>query len=118
MERCEIEFKNYLIIIILRFEYDYLSRYVFLVEEIVEKKVVVVEVWVEVFRVSIKVVLMKMGILMRESGMMRVEEEREVFRIERMKRLVEDEIYKFKWILEVEVESYFFFKLVRKLILV
>ncbi|CAG7906327.1 hypothetical protein BRARA_D00885 [Brassica rapa] len=114
MERRETESKNYSTITISRFEYDYLSRHASLAEETAEKKVAAAEAWVEALRASTKAVLMKTGTLMRESGMMRVEEEREVFRTERTKRLAEDETHKFKRIPEAEAESYLSPKLVRK----
>ncbi|CAN7058742.1 unnamed protein product [Brassica rapa subsp. trilocularis] len=114
MERRETESKNCSTITISRFEYEYLSRHASLAEETAEKKVAAAEAWVEALRASTKAVLMKTGTLMRESGMMRVEEEREVFRTERTKRLAEDETHKFKRIPEAEAESYLSPKLVRK----
>ncbi|KAF2568872.1 hypothetical protein F2Q68_00026813 [Brassica cretica] len=100
-----------------RFEYEYLSRHASLAEETAEKKVAAAEAWVEALRASTKAVLMKTGTLMRESGMMRVEEERQVFRTARSfstKRLAEDETHMFKGIPEAEAESYLSPKLVRK----
>ncbi|KAF3556272.1 hypothetical protein F2Q69_00016030 [Brassica cretica] len=117
MERRETESKNCSTITISRFEYEYLSRHASLAEETAEKKVAAAEAWVEALRASTKAVLMKTGTLMRESGMMRVEEEREVFRTERSfstKRLAEDETHKFKRIPKAEAESYLSPKLVRK----
>ncbi|CAF1858362.1 protein PLASTID MOVEMENT IMPAIRED 15-like [Brassica napus] len=117
MERRETESKNCSTITISRFEYEYLSRHASLAEETAEKKVAAAEAWVEALRASTKAVLMKTGTLMRESGMMRVEEERQVFRTERSfstKRLAEDETHMFKGIPEAEAESYLSPKLVRK----
>lgn len=99
-----------------RFEYEYLSRHASLAEETAEKEVAAAEAWVEALRASTKAVLMKTGTLMRESGMMRVEEERQVFRTARSfstKRLAEDETHMFKGIPEA-AESYLSPKLVRK----
>ncbi|CAN6830718.1 unnamed protein product [Brassica oleracea] len=93
------------------------DRHASLAEETAEKKVAAAEAWVEALRASTKAVLMKTGTLMRESGMMRVEEERQVFRTERSfstKRLAEDETHMFKGIPEAEAESYLSPKLVRK----
>ncbi|KAJ0234508.1 Protein PLASTID MOVEMENT IMPAIRED 15 [Hirschfeldia incana] len=94
MERRETEFENCSTITITRFEYEYLSRHGSLAEETAEKKVAAAEAWAEALRASTRAVLMKTGSLMGESGMMRVEEEREVSRTERSfstKRLAEDE---------------------------
>ncbi|KAG2307422.1 hypothetical protein Bca4012_083561 [Brassica carinata] len=117
MERRETESRNCSTITISMFEYEYLSRHASLAEETAEKKVAAAEAWVEALRASTKAVLMKTGTSMRESGMMRVEEEREVSTTERSfstKRLAEDETHKFKRILEAEAESYLSPKPVRK----
>ncbi|CAH8385651.1 unnamed protein product [Eruca vesicaria subsp. sativa] len=117
MERRETESKNCPTITISRFEYEYLSRHASLAEETAEKKVAAAEAWVEALRASTKAVLMKTETLLRESGMMRMEEEREVSRTERSfstKRLTGDETHRFKRILEVEAESYLSPKPVRK----
>lgn len=117
MERRETESKNCSTITISRFEYEYLSRHASLAEETAEKKVAAAEAWVEALRASTKAVLMKTGTSMRESGMMRVVEEREVSKTERSfstKRLAEDETHMFERITEAEAESYLSPKPVRK----
>lgn len=107
MESREMESDHYSTIIISRFEYEYLSRHASQAEEAAEKKVAAAEAWVEALKSSTKAVLMRTETLMRESGVTRVEEEREAFRTERSlstKRLVEGEIQKFKQ--NPEAESY------------
>ncbi|VVB09184.1 unnamed protein product [Arabis nemorensis] len=99
METREMESEHCSTITISRFEYEYLSRHASQAEEAAEKKVAAAEAWVEALKASTKSVLMKTETLMRESGMTRVEEEREAFRTERLlstKRVAEGEIQKFK----------------------
>ncbi|XP_024014807.1 protein PLASTID MOVEMENT IMPAIRED 15 [Eutrema salsugineum] len=107
MERRETESKHCSTITISRFEYEYLSRHASQAEETAEKKVEAAEAWIKALKVSTKAILMKNETLMRESGVTRVEEEREAFRTQRSlstKQLVEGEIQKFKG--KPEGESY------------
>ncbi|CAL9224469.1 unnamed protein product [Arabidopsis halleri] len=99
MESREMESEHCSTITISTFEYEYLSKHASQAEETAVKKVAAAEAWVEALKASTKSVLMKSDTLMRESEMMRVEEEKELFRMERSlstKRLVEGEIQKFK----------------------
>ncbi|XP_006292639.2 LOW QUALITY PROTEIN: protein PLASTID MOVEMENT IMPAIRED 15 [Capsella rubella] len=107
MESREIESEHCSTITISRFEYEYLTRHAALAEETAEKKVAAAEAWVEALKASTKAVLMKTETLIRESGMTKVEEEKEALKMKRSlstKRLVEDEIQKFKQ--NPEAESY------------
>ncbi|CAH8277369.1 unnamed protein product [Arabidopsis lyrata] len=99
IESREMESEHCSTITISRFEYEYLSKHASQAEETAVKKVAAAEAWVEALKVSTKSVLLKSDTLMRESEMMRAEEEKELFRIERSlstKRLMEGEIQKFK----------------------
>ncbi|KAG7543732.1 Transcription factor CBF/NF-Y/archaeal histone domain [Arabidopsis thaliana x Arabidopsis arenosa] len=105
MESREMESEHCSTITISRFEYEYLSKHASQAEETAVKKVAAAEAWVEALKASTKSVLMKSDTLMRESEMVRVEEEKELFRMERSlstKRLVEGEIQKFKQNSETE----------------
>lgn len=59
-------FENKFIIIILRCEYDYLIESVVGVREMVDKKVVVVYVWVEVLKVSEREIRIKILLVERD----------------------------------------------------
>ncbi|KAF8091621.1 hypothetical protein N665_0441s0028 [Sinapis alba] len=86
-------------ITISRFEYEYLSGQARHAEETAEKKVEAAMAWVEALKASTKEIVIKTETLERESGKTMVEEERASFRMQRslsIKRLVQNEIEKFK----------------------
>lgn len=99
METREMESQRNSTITISRFEYEYLSGQACHAEETAEKKVEAAMAWVEALKASTNAILIKTESLKRVSGKTMVEEERASFRMQRslsIKRLVQDEIQKFK----------------------
>jgi myosin heavy subunit len=99
METREMESRRNSTITISRFEYEYLSGKACHAEETAEKKVEAAMAWVEALKASTKAIMIKTESLKRVSGKTMLEEERESFRMQRslsIKRLVQDEIQKFK----------------------
>lgn len=70
-------------ITISEFEYDYLMGRAVEAQEIADKKVAAARAWIEAFKASEKEILMKKGLARREVREMRVQEEQQVFRMER-----------------------------------
>ncbi|KAG7658671.1 WEB family [Arabidopsis suecica] len=103
METREMKSRRSSTITISRFEYEYLSGKACHAEETAEKKVEAAMAWVEALKASTKAIMIKTESLKRVSGKTMLEEERESFRMQRslsIKRLVQDEIQKFKGNLE------------------
>ncbi|XP_010415219.1 PREDICTED: protein PLASTID MOVEMENT IMPAIRED 2-like [Camelina sativa] len=99
METREMESQRSSTITIPRFEYEYLSGQACHAKETAEKKVEAAMAWVEALKASTKAILLKTESLKRVSGKTMVEEERASFRMQRslsIKRMVQDEIQKFK----------------------
>ncbi|KAG7586043.1 WEB family [Arabidopsis thaliana x Arabidopsis arenosa] len=99
METREMESRRNSTISISRFEYEYLSGKACHAEETAEKKVEAAMAWVEALKASTKAIMIKTESLKRVSGKTMLEEERESFRMQRslsIKRLIQDEIEKFK----------------------
>ncbi|CAH8257270.1 unnamed protein product [Arabidopsis lyrata] len=99
METREMESRRNSTITISRFEYEYLSGKACHAEETAEKKVEAAMAWVEALKASTKAIMIKTESLKRVSGKTMLEEERESFRMQRslsIKRLIQDEIEKFK----------------------
>ncbi|XP_030461169.2 protein PLASTID MOVEMENT IMPAIRED 2 [Syzygium oleosum] len=82
-------------ITISKFEYDYLTGRATGAEEIADKKVAAAQAWIEALKASEREILMKSELVHRKGREMRVEEEQQVYRMERSlsaKRRVEGEI--------------------------
>ncbi|XP_010470555.1 PREDICTED: protein PLASTID MOVEMENT IMPAIRED 2-like isoform X2 [Camelina sativa] len=99
MDTREMESQRNSTITISRFEYEYLSGQACHAKETAEKKVEAAMAWVEALKASTNAIMLKTESLKRVSGKTMVEEERASFRMQRslsIKRLVQDEIQKFK----------------------
>ncbi|XP_010108888.2 protein PLASTID MOVEMENT IMPAIRED 2 [Morus notabilis] len=82
-------------ITISNFEYEYLTGRAVGAEELADKKVAAAQAWIEAIKANEKEILMKIDFAQREIREMRLEEEREAYRMERSfsaKRTVEREL--------------------------
>ncbi|EOA33751.1 hypothetical protein CARUB_v10019946mg [Capsella rubella] len=99
IETREMESQRNSTITVSRFEYEYLSGQACHAKETAEKKVEAAMAWVEALKASTNAIMIKTESLKRVSGKTMVEEERASFRMHRslsIKRVVQDEIQKFK----------------------
>ncbi|XP_015880030.3 protein PLASTID MOVEMENT IMPAIRED 2 [Ziziphus jujuba] len=91
--------KNNSSITISKFEYEYLIGHAVGAKEIADKKVAAAQAWFEAIKASEKENLIKIDLAQREITKMRLQEEQEVYKIERSvsaKRMAEGELQKWK----------------------
>ncbi|KAI4388939.1 hypothetical protein MLD38_001225 [Melastoma candidum] len=101
-------YQNRTTVTVSKYEYDYLKRRAAGAEEVADKKVAAAQAWVEALKASEREILMRTEVAQREAREMRVEEEQQVYRLERslsVKRRVETEIKSWRPTLEKNPED-------------